>query len=92
MHRCTYNIPYDAPAAMLTKIFEALPEFRGYDASGIPFWFGFESEVKHLWASIEPSGLLVEGTIDDAEWDSWDSAMRRQATTELGYAVKDAEE
>ena len=73
-------------------IFEALPGFRGYDAGGVPFWFGFESEIRHLYASVEPSGLLVEGTIDDEEWIGWDAAMRRHATMILGYTVKDAEE
>ena len=91
----TYNVGYKMPEAdwqKLVAVYQQLPGFRGNDDSGSPTWFGREGDVKYLWASVEPSGLLVEGVLDDSEWQAWDAAFRASASRALGFEVKDADE
>lgn len=91
----TYNARYDMPVDDWKKIeavYQQLPEFRGYDESGCPTWFGVEGQGKYLGASVEPSGLLVEGVLDEEEWVSWDAAFRSYASRALGIEIRDAEE
>lgn len=93
---CTFNIGYEMPDAgwkKLAAVYERLPEFIGYDESGCPSWYGRAGDGrKHLHASVEPSGLLVEGVLEDEEWKSWSSAFQSQASAALGFYVRDAEE
>lgn len=92
----TYNISYEIPElewSKLAAVYQQLPGFFGYDDNGCPIWYGKEAEgKKHLWASVEPSGLLVEGFLDDEEWNDWDAAFRDHASQALGFEVKDVEE
>jgi hypothetical protein len=91
----TYAISYELPDAerkKLTVVYERLPGFCGYAEDGIPLWFGPGEGEKHLRASVEPSGLLVEGVLDDEAWRDWDAAFRAGASRALGFEVKDAED
>jgi len=91
----TYNISYEMPDSewkKLAAVYQQLPEFLGYDNSGIPIWYGREEDGgKHLCASVEPSGLLVEGMLEDEDWKEWDAAFTTKATLALGFDVKDAD-
>ena len=91
----TYNIRYDMPAAdwqKLAVVYQQLPAFCGNDDSGCPNWYGRDGDPRYLWASVEPSGLLVEGMLDEPEWQSWDVAFRAAASRALGFDVRDADE
>jgi hypothetical protein len=92
---CTYNLSYEMPDAewqKLAVVYQQLPGFCGYDGSGCPMWYGREGDAKHLWASVEPSGLIVEGSLDDREWLLWDAEFRAKASRVLGFEVTDADE
>jgi hypothetical protein len=91
----TYNISYemlDADWQKFAVVYQQLPEFCGNDQDGYPNWYGRNGDAKYLWASVEPSGLLVEGMLDEQEWQRWDAAFRAAASSALGFDVRDAEE
>lgn len=91
----TYNISYEIPDAAwekLATVYQQLPGFCGNDSNGCPTWFGREGDARYLWASVEPSGLLVEGVLDDFEWQAWDAAFRAAASRVLGFEVREADE
>ncbi|WP_333651628.1 hypothetical protein [Lacrimispora sp.] len=61
------NIHYSAPEEVWNKISEVY--------KSMPYWAGNEKEVKwigkkiDLWASVEPSGIQIAGTMPDHIWD-----------------------
>jgi len=78
----------------LKDVYAGLPGWKGFDElSGCPIWFGKEGDdSEFLWASVEPSGLLVEGRLNDRAWIDWCNRFEKRATEVLGFAVRDAEE
>ena len=95
----TLNIKHDLPnhiwEVILPKIYKSLEGWKGYseteDNKGIPYWFSFDEQEKHVWASIEPSGLLFEGLMLDEEWERWKLEIKRIATQELRDKVGEIE-
>jgi len=67
----------DAHRARPREVYEALPEFAGYGNDGVPYWFGPEDSPPFLWASVEPSGLLVHGLLSPRQWLGWDAQFRQ---------------
>lgn len=100
----TYNIHYlrmdEVKWKALGSVYERLPEFAGY-FGGIPFWFGVEPDdadaemntsAHYLRASVEPSGLVIEGYLPSEEWNRWQEAFVSLASSALGFAVMAAED
>jgi hypothetical protein len=68
----------NAHSMLLDKIYRSLPEFKGYVYDGLPYWFGVEEDSPpFLWASVEPSGLLVCGMLTSNQWLAWDTQFRQ---------------
>jgi len=63
----------DRHSERLRQTYESLPEFSGYGNDGVPFWYGTEDSPPFLWASVEPSGLLVHGVLSPEQWRTWDA-------------------
>jgi len=59
--------------------------------NGIPYWFGFNEDEKHISASVEPSGLQFSGLLDNSEWVIWVDKIKRIASQELGYKAGEIE-
>jgi hypothetical protein len=74
----------------ITLVFQQLPGWVGY-TDGIPYWFGTDDDNKHVWASVEPSGLLVSANMEKEEWDPWIASFKEIATKELGFKVQNAD-
>lgn len=68
----------EADWATLSAIYAGLPGWLG-DGYEIPRWFSADESSHHLWASVEPSGLLVAGTLPASLWRDWDAAFRAAA-------------
>ena len=76
----------------LAKIYESMPGWSGYILDGCPVWKSIKEDKKSISASVEPSGLLIEGDMPDSEFKEWLSKFISGATVVLGFEVKDAEE
>lgn len=87
------NIRYDAHQEIWNKIPHIYNQLDGWmgDGPGNPYWFSFDESEKHIWASVESSGLHFEGLMDDKEWAIWVKKIKEIATRELGYKVGEIE-
>lgn len=83
------NIRYDAPAEIWDKIpsiYSQLNGWLGYGNEdnagerGIPYWFSYNEDDKHIRASVEIGGLQFVGVMEKAEWMFWKSEIKRIAT------------
>jgi hypothetical protein len=62
----------------LSGIYAQLPGSVRYAV--VPYWFGSdEDSPPWLFASVEPSGLLVGGLLRVADWMAWDEQFRAEA-------------
>jgi hypothetical protein len=94
METITLNIPYDMPEEKwhkLTKVYESMPGWTGYILDGCPVWKSV-IEKKSISASVEPSGLLINGDMSDSEFKEWLTKFKASASKVLGFKVKEAEE
>lgn len=94
------NIRYNAPPEIWNKIPFIYSQLNGwlgfgkggdFGEEGMPYWFSYNKDDKHINASMEPSGLQITGLMDDTEWQLWVKEIKRIATKELGYKVGDIE-
>lgn len=95
MQNITLAIPYDLPPTerrKLAAIYQEMPGWLGLGEDGCPTWFGEDGTPRFLWASVEPSGLLISGELGDDEWKAWIERFMRRATEVLGFPVVDADE
>jgi hypothetical protein len=54
-------------------------------------WFGEEHHSRYICGSVEPSGFLIEGKIEDNKWFSWIVELQKRLTIALGRTIQDAE-
>ena len=60
--------------AELDKRYRQIPGF--IEGAGLPRWFGAdESKAPHLWAGVEPPGLMVGGWLKLETFDTWHAAF-----------------
>jgi hypothetical protein len=92
------NIRYDAPDEIWEKVPLIYRQLEGWLGTGndlgepgIPYWFSFDENEKHICASVEPSGLHFEGLMEDDEWEVWVKEIKSIATKVLGYKVGEIE-
>ncbi|WP_160713451.1 hypothetical protein [Chitinophaga solisilvae] len=94
------NIRYDAPDEIWDKVPVIYQQLNGWIGfcpkgepghEGLPYWFSFNEQEKHISASVEPSGLQFTGLMDTNEWDIWVQKIKEVATRELGYKVGEIE-
>jgi len=94
------NIRYDAPNSIWDKVpsvYEQLEGWLGFGKggnfgeNGIPYWFSFNENEKHVLASVEPSGLQFAGMMENDEWKDWVAKIKSIATKELGFKVGEIE-
>ena len=91
----TLNLPYDLSEAqwkLVDEVYQSMDGWLGYSApDNIPCWYGTESDRQYIWASVEPSGLFVEGNLDARVWTGWISMLCARLSLKLGREVCDAE-
>jgi len=94
---CNLNIRYDAPKAVWEKVellYQASEGWLGYGdgiqgEKGIPYWFSYDEDQKHVLASVEPSGLQFSGRMNGNEWNQWKQVLKQKATKILEYEVEE---
>lgn len=96
---CTLNIWYGLPKEIWDKIplvYEKMNGWMGYGKNGngekgIPYWFGYIENEKHIMASIEPSGLQFIAYMEPQEWSIWKATFKKVATEILGFKIGEIE-
>lgn len=94
------NIRYDAPEEVWSKVAKIYKQLNGWlgfgsggdqGEKGIPYWFSFNEDEKHILASVESGGLHFTGLMDSDEWTIWVKEIKKIATSELGFEVGEIE-
>ncbi|WP_338814885.1 hypothetical protein V9L05_06745 [Bernardetia sp. Wsw4-3y2] len=89
------NIRYDLPneiwETVIPVIYESMEGWLGFENDGIAYWFSVDKTKKHIWTSVEPSGLLFVGMMKDDEWKQWKLKIKKIATQKLGFKVGEIE-
>ena len=86
-HDINLNIHYSAPKEIweqIDKIYESMPYWSGN--KNRPQWIGKDVD---LWASVEPSGIQIAGTMPDNIWEEWYSLLKKRLTEVLGNKMLD---
>jgi hypothetical protein len=93
MHQSiTLNVPYDLPDEDWDKIGAVYKSMDGWlESQDGPLWYGTDRDARYIYASVEPSGLLIEGQIDPMLWTGWITVLCARLTLTLGREVHDAE-
>lgn len=88
------NIWYNSPKEVWDIIPEIYSEMAGWHGfiDNFPFWFGNESDEKYITASVEPSGLQINGKLESDEWKLWIEEFKKTATEKLGFEVGEPED
>ncbi|MFK7906656.1 MAG: hypothetical protein AB8B69_16110 [Chitinophagales bacterium] len=94
------NIWYHLPEEIWNKVSLIYEEMEGWlgfgegdgkGEKGIPYWFSFDENEKHICASIEPSGLCFSGQMEVEEWIDWVKEIKKVASRILGFKVGEIE-
>lgn len=89
-HDVNLNIHYSAPDEVWQKISDV---YRS-----MPYWSEAEQGAKwigegiDLWASVEPGGIQVAGTMPDDIWEEWYGELKGKLTAALGYEIGEPED
>lgn len=89
-HDINLNIHYTAPQEVwdkIGKVYESMPYWAGNENG--PKWLGKDI---NLWASVEPGGIQIAGTMPDDVWDDWYRSLKCRLTEVLGYEIGEPEE
>lgn len=89
-HDVNLNIHYSAPDEVWEKIEEVYRSmsYWNVDKDG-PNWIGEDID---LWASVEPGGLQIAGTMPEHIWEEWFPDLKSKLTEALGYEIGEPEE
>ncbi len=89
----TLNVSHELPDETwrsISEIYQQMPGWRDYK-DGVPYWFGYDGDPQFVWASVEPSGLLISGQLNPDRWNGWISELMTRLTGVLGSEVCDAD-
>lgn len=84
------NIHYSAPDGVWDKIdeiYQSMPYWN--ENATFPEWKGDDIELS---ASLEPSGLQVQGRMPDDIWEIWYAQLKQKLTEALGYEIGEPED
>jgi hypothetical protein len=91
----TLSLPYDLTAEqwkIVDEVFRSMDGWIGYnEADNTPQWYGPDPSPRYVWASIEPSGLLVSGKLPEIHWIGWITVLCARLSLRLGFEVRDAD-
>lgn len=99
-HTMNLNIRYDLPSEFWDKVPLIYAEMEGWlgfgtgginGQKGIPYWYSYDTNEKHISASVEHSGLAFEALMELKEWETWSRRIKIVATRILGYKVGEIE-
>lgn len=93
MPAITLSLPYDLDDAQWSTVDEVFASLPGWhpDADGAVWQYMIDGMPHRVEASIEPSGLLLEGDLPPASWTGFVSMLCARLSRRLGIDVCDAE-
>lgn len=89
-HDVNLNIHSAAPQAVwdaVYAVYSSMPHWAG--GADTVAWAG---EGIALWASAEPGGLQIAGTMPERIWNEWYPELKRRLSKALGYEIGEPEE
>lgn len=89
-HDINLNIHYSIPKKAwekISRVYETMPYWDGCENGS--HWSGEDID---LWASVEPSGIQIAGTMPDDIWEEWYCLLKKRLTEALGYEIGEPEE
>lgn len=84
------NIHYSVPEEVWEKVgrvYASMPYWAGNENG--PQWIGEDID---LWASVEPGGIQIAGTMPDDIWEEWYTSLKKKLTELLGYEIGEPED
>ncbi len=88
----TLNLSYDLSDSDWKKVMSVYKQMDGWiDNRDFPYWFGTEEDDQCITASIEPSGLVVTGNVNESVWFGWVTVLCSKLTLALSREIHDAE-
>jgi hypothetical protein len=88
----TLNLHYDLSDTEATKVLAVYRQMAGWiENKDLPYWFGTEEDDYFIVGSLEPSGLLLEGNVNERIWIGWITVLCAKLTLALGREIHDAE-
>jgi len=92
MKNITLNLPYTLSKEEWDKVEKVFKELDGWmNHEQYAYWYGEEDDDRYITASVEPSGLLLSGKIEDDLWTSWLTMLCAKLSVALDREVYDAE-
>lgn len=91
-HTITLNIRHDWPESdwqKIQSIYRSMPGWQ--DSPEMAAWYGREADAQYIVASVEPSGLLIEGRVDAGLWTGWLTMFCSRLSLALSREIHDAE-
>lgn len=89
-HDINLNIHYSAPEEVWKKISDVYSSMPYCDENeDLPHWVG---ENIDLWASVEPGGIQISGSMPKDIWNEWYDTLKSKLTDALGYEIGEPEE
>lgn len=89
-HNVNLNIHYSAPEEVWKKInsvYRTMPYWSNKD--NCSRWIGDNID---LFASVEPGGIQISGSMPNDIWDEWYDTLKNRLTEALGYDIGEPEE
>ena len=88
-HDINLNIHYSAPEEVWEKI-DNIYRTMSYwsEKDDCPRWIGDDID---LWASVEPSGIQIAGTMPEKIWNEWYYTLKNKLSDALGYSIGEPE-
>jgi len=88
----TLNLPDDLSDSQWSEVMAVYRSMDGWvGEQDLPCWFGPVDGSQFVAASVEPSGLLLEGDLEPLLFRGWVTKLCARLTLALGREVYDAE-
>ena len=88
----TLNLPYDLSEQEWEKVSAVYKSMGGWlDNTEQAYWYGTEEDNEYIYASVEPSGLVISGKVNEMMWLGWVTKICAKLSHALNREVYDAE-
>lgn len=89
-HDINLNIHYSVPEELWQKIVDVFRNMPYWNENeNFPNWTG---DGIDLYASVEPSGIQIAGTMPQDIWNKWFDTLKKALTEVLGYDIGEPED